>query len=335
MQLGDLNITPVSDGQMVFGLPPGAKSSTPTAGRPDFEAHTDYITADGRFLADLGAFLVRTGDRVVLIDAGMGPRCGIDCGHDHGDRVDHKGHADDFVEHSPMDDVQGLAAFEDFYRECGHDEASIAALKERLSEQSSSHGRLGSNLERIGLSPSAVTDVVLTHLHPDHIGWVSHRGRSYFSNATLWAHQADIDHFLGPQAPDESMFKLMFGVESTRERMAPVLNQVRSWDRDCTIAPGIDLIWLPGHTPGSSIAVVSNGQARAMILGDVIHCPLEIVDDEFEIMADLDPALARRSKDRVVQELEDPSVHASSTHFPGLKFGRMLRGEGRKLWSWS
>ena len=72
-----------------------------------------------------------------------------------------------------------------------------------------------------------------------------------------------------------------------------------------------------------------------MILGDVIHCPLELVDDDFAIMADIDPAMAKRSKDVLRQELEDSTVHASSSHFPGLQFGRLVKGQGRRHWSWS
>ncbi len=36
-----------------------------------------------------------------------------------------------------------------------------------------------------------------------------------------------------------------------------------------------------------------------------------------------------------MRELEDPSMHASSTHFPGLNFGRLLTGEGKRQWVWS
>ncbi|MET0183265.1 MAG: hypothetical protein ABW199_10300, partial [Caulobacterales bacterium] len=82
MRIGDMEILPVSDGHMVF-------NATETrlfdiANRHNYEDHKDYITRSGAMVASLGAFLVRTGDRVMLLDAGMGPRkCGAECDHNH------------------------------------------------------------------------------------------------------------------------------------------------------------------------------------------------------------------------------------------------------------
>ena len=196
-------------------------------------------------------------------------------------------------------------------------------------------GAKAQNLDAHGVKPEEITDVVLSHLHPDHMGWVTRDGKPLFPKAKLWAHQADVDLFLGNDSPDETSFKVMLGVESTKHRMAPVHDQIHSWQRDFTVAPGIDLRWLPGHTPGSSITVVSSGDERAMILGDVIHCPLELVDDDFAIMADIDPALANSSKAIVRYEIEGTNVHVSSSDFPGLQFGRLLAGTGKRLWSWA
>jgi glyoxylase-like metal-dependent hydrolase (beta-lactamase superfamily II) len=338
MRLGELDIVQLIDGQMQSAEPKGV----PPKDSPEYEAHKDYITPDGRYLTELGAFLVRTGDRVILIDAGMGPRAEPACcangahhAHDH-----HHGDAHaDVINYVMYDEIANaedstIEAVRKLLR-LSEDADGREVLRKRFEKSRVRYGELGMSLARAGIRPEEVTDVVLSHLHPDHIGWVSRRGESYFTNADIWAHQADIDHFLGPDSPNEAMFKLMFAVDSTKERMAPVMGQLRAWDRDCTIAPGLDLIWTPGHTPGSSVAVLSSGDQRGMLLGDVIHCPLEMVSDDFAIMADIDPALAKKSKERVMRELEDPSMHASSTHFPGLNFGRLLTGEGKRQWVWS
>ena len=41
-------------------------------------------------------------------------------------------------------------------------------------------------------------------------------------------------------------------------------------------ALGVDVRLAPGHTPGSSIVALSDGAARAMLLGVMVHCPLEL-----------------------------------------------------------
>jgi len=286
--------------------------------------HSNYVLPDGKMMAQLGAFLVRTGNQVVLIDAGLGPNDDA-CGHGE------CGHA----EHRRGKPEMTRGEIEEFFRAKGAPEAQVAWFTDMLAVQKLEHGWLADSLAKAGVRPDEITDVVLSHLHPDHMGWVARGGAPFFPKARLWAHQADADFFLSESAPDESTFKIMLGVEPTRDRMLPVHDQLKLWDRDCTIAPGIDFRQMPGHTPGSSIAVISSREDRAMILGDVIHCPLELVDNEFAIMSDIDPAMAKRSKDILRMELEGANVHVSSSHFPGLEFGRLLKGEGKRYWAWS
>jgi glyoxylase-like metal-dependent hydrolase (beta-lactamase superfamily II) len=323
MKVGNLDIVQVYDGQMVYAEPPGF----PPKDSPEFEPHRDYITPDGRYLADLGGFLVRTGDRLVLLDAGLGPAdhhrhdCGA-AGCSHG-------------EYHPGSNIEGIQQYRAWWIATGNTPERADMLVRQLAQQSVVFGYLADSLRRLGVDPADITDVVPSHLHPDHMGWVSHAGASFFPNADIWAHRADVEYFLGENAPSEAGFKLMLGVESTRQRMQPALNQLKIWDTDCTVAPGIDLRHMPGHTPGSSIAVISSQGQRAMLLGDVIHCPLELTSSDFSIMADIDPKLAHASKMKVAHEIENTDIHVASSHFPGLRFGRLLAGEGKKYWSWS
>lgn len=319
MKVGDLEIIQILDGEWTTPLPPGIPDMTPE----EKAVHGNYLMHD-KSMAQLGAFLVRTGNQVVLIDAGLGPNenaCSHgDCGH---------------PEHQQKKPTMPRADIEDFFRSKGASEAQVAWFTDMLDVQKLEHGWLADNLARAGVRPDEITDVVLSHLHPDHMGWVAHGGLPFFPKAKLWAHQADADYFLSESAPDETTFKIMLGVEPTKDRMQPVHSQIELWDKDRTIAPGIDLRHLPGHTPGSSIAVISSGEDRAMVLGDVIHCPLELVDNDFAIMADIDPAMAKHSKDVLRKELEGTNIHVSSSHFPGLEFGRLMKGEGKRYWAWA
>lgn len=319
MKIGDLEIIRILDGEWTTPAAPGLPHLDPEAAA----VHSNYIRPDGLMSAQLGAFLVRTGNQVVLLDAGLGPS-DDSCSHGECGHPDHK-----------VKPKMVQADVEEFFRSKGAPETQVQWFTNMLRVQKLEHGWLENSLAKAGVRPDEVTDVVLSHLHPDHMGWVSKGGTSFFPNAKLWAHQADADFFLSDTAPDETTFKLMLGVEPTKDRMKPVHNQIELWDRDCTVAPGIDLRHMPGHTPGSSIAVISSGEDRAMMLGDVIHCPLELVDSEFAIMSDIDPAMAKRSKDILRQEIEGTNIHVSSSHFPGLEFGRLLKGEGKRYWAWS
>ena len=58
----------------------------------------------------------------------------------------------------------------------------------------------------------------------------------------------------------------------------------------------------PGHTPGSTIMVISSGTARGLLLGDVVHCPVELEEDEWGGLGDVDPELAQRTKTALIRE---------------------------------
>jgi glyoxylase-like metal-dependent hydrolase (beta-lactamase superfamily II) len=170
------------------------------------------------------------------------------------------------------------------------------------------------SLRAYGVAPDDVTDVLFTHLHFDHVGWATQQGNVVFTNATHRCHRADWDHFVNGDDPKAAA------------KMAPLTDRMEFWETDCTIAPGLDVVGAPGHTPGSTIMVVSSGAEKAMLLGDVVHCPVELVEDDWEALFDVDPVLARQTRETLARELEGTDVQLAAAHFPGLEFGRLLRG---------
>ncbi|WP_220386372.1 MBL fold metallo-hydrolase [Frankia sp. ArI3] len=71
MKVGDLNVQPVWDGDARVRArdvltPPGGDEA-------HWECNAEHFTAAGEFEMALGGFLIRTGDQVVLVDAGLGP----------------------------------------------------------------------------------------------------------------------------------------------------------------------------------------------------------------------------------------------------------------------
>jgi glyoxylase-like metal-dependent hydrolase (beta-lactamase superfamily II) len=173
-------------------------------------------------------------------------------------------------------------------------------------------------LRAFGVSPEDVTEILLTHLHIDHVGWASVSGNVTFPNATYRFHEADWEHF---RLEDRIAAKL-----------EPVLNQSEVFRDECAILPGVDLIESPGHTPGSSCFRVSSSDGEVLILGDVVHCPVQLLESEWSAIADVDPGLARKTRARLVRELEGSRTKVAGCHFPGLRAGRLLNVEGVRTW---
>jgi len=179
-------------------------------------------------------------------------------------------------------------------------------------------GALLDNLRRAGVTPQEVSDVVFTHLHIDHVGWVSQDSDVVFPNAVHWCSTSDWTHFMvnhrGPEA----------------DRIQPAAHRFEVWDTESTILPGLDTLSTPGHTPGSTTLVLSSGTGRIMFLGDVVHCPVQLEDDEWAALSDVDPELANRTRNALARELEGTPVRVSGADCPQMHFGRLVRAEGKR-----
>ncbi|MFN2590215.1 MAG: MBL fold metallo-hydrolase [Actinomycetota bacterium] len=183
-------------------------------------------------------------------------------------------------------------------------------------------GRFLVSLEELGVGRADVTDVLFTHLHIDHVGWASIGGVAQFPNATLRCSAADLDHFVVRRNDPPSY-----------QRLDPCQHQLETFDHS-PAPPAISLVAAPGHTPGSTVIVISDTEDRAILLGDVVHSPVQLLEPEWNTIWDVDPVLARRTRGRVVDELQqEPSAVLSAGHFPGLNFGRLLVSERRRQWS--
>lgn len=186
-------------------------------------------------------------------------------------------------------------------------------------------GRFLESLATTGVRPEEVTDVVFTHLHLDHCGWTTRDGVLTFPNARHHVTAGEWAHWHGgddPAGPDP---------ERVQRPLADRLHHVDDGD---TIVPGVDVVATPGHTPGHCSLVVSSGTARAVVLGDVMHCAVQMSEPEWNIAFDVDPELARETRRRMFEELERPDTIGAACHLAsGLTFGRVLLGEGRRYWA--
>lgn len=191
-----------------------------------------------------------------------------------------------------------------------------------LDVQGMRGGALLDELAAAGARPEDVTDVVFSHLHFDHVGWATQHGEVVFPRAVYRCARADWSHFV-----DET--------HEAERKLAPIAGRLEPWDGAATIAPGLDVMPTPGHTPGHSAFVVSSGAERAILLGDAAHCPIELEQNEWDGIGDVDPEAARRMRAQVSAMLESSGTAAAGAHFPELAFGRLVRGEGRLRWVFS
>lgn len=167
--------------------------------------------------------------------------------------------------------------------------------------------------------------MVYSHLHLDHVGWTAQGGALTFPNARHLAGVGEWDFWHGEVDP------LFASVGPDPEAvLAPLANRIEAATDGETIAPGVNVMATPGHTPGHTSIVVSSGTDRAIILGDIFHCPLQIDASQMAIIFETDPTLGRQTRERITRELEDPETVAANNHYSNSVFGRVLPGTGKR-----
>jgi glyoxylase-like metal-dependent hydrolase (beta-lactamase superfamily II) len=188
-------------------------------------------------------------------------------------------------------------------------------------------GNLLDELAAVGVQPADVDVVAVSHLHLDHDGWIATRDAGLtFPNATVHVGRGDYEHFV--MSDHDDRFRM------ARHKKAALTGlfeegRVELIDDVSEIVPGLVAMPTPGHTPGHLAFAIRDRGERLLILGDSMYCPAQLTEMDLTAMHDVDPALARRSRELLARELEshEERTEALGCHFPGLRAARVVGGE--------
>ena len=135
-------------------------------------------------------------------------------------------------------------------------------------------GQLVQRLEAAGIDLASVTDVVLTHLHMDHIGGLLVDGVRDRLRPDLRVHLAAAETEFWA-SPDFSRVSMPPGFPDALRRAAKrFLNEYRSqlrpFEKEYEVAPGVVVRRTGGHTPGHSVVRLASGGDRLTFAGDAV-----------------------------------------------------------------
>lgn len=117
-------------------------------------------------------------------------------------------------------------------------------------------------LAELGVDPASVDLVVNTHLHWDHCG-----NNHLFENARLVIHRAEIAYATDPLPYHRTAFELHDDVTPS---WVGALDRLLLVDCETELRPGVRVVPLPGHTPGSQGVVVDTVDGPYVIAGDCL-----------------------------------------------------------------
>lgn len=182
-------------------------------------------------------------------------------------------------------------------------------------------------LKAIGFGPDAVDIVLLTHLHLDHVGWLTRLGGDGQWIPTFWRARhlfvdRELDHWLGRPAgssPD--------AIAAIDDSVRPVVDAglVERVGPATIVASGVSLLPSHGHTPGHVSVLIESADRSAIITGDAIHHPVQLAHPEWGSASDSDPTAAYNSRIDLLERCVSTGALLIGSHFAEPSAGLVIR----------
>lgn len=175
------------------------------------------------------------------------------------------------------------------------------------------------NMTAAGIDRAAVTHVVVSHFHPDHIGGLTAAdGKAAFPNAEILVPDAEWAFWMDDGAMSRAPEAMQGTFRLVRGRFAAYpAERIRRYAPEAEVVPGIQAIAAPGHTPGHTVYAVASGGRQLMVLSDTSNHPaLFVRNPGWHVVFDMDPVLAEGNRRRLFDRVAADRAPVVAYHFP-------------------
>lgn len=173
-------------------------------------------------------------------------------------------------------------------------------------------------LAAAGITPDLIDIVVLTHMHGDHIGGLSHESGVTFPNARYVTGEIEYTHWAAA------------GNETFDAKVRPLEDRMTRLADGAEVVPGITALLAAGHTPGHMIYHLESEGQRLILIADLTnHYAFSLPYPDWEVTYDADKAAAAASRKKVLGMIADERLPFIGYHMPFPGLGYVERnGEG-------
>jgi glyoxylase-like metal-dependent hydrolase (beta-lactamase superfamily II) len=136
-----------------------------------------------------------------------------------------------------------------------------------------SAGLLARRLTAAGIDPASLTDIVITHMHVDHVGGLlaDSLGGGLRPDVPIRLAAAEVEFWTSPDFSRNTFAGMPHVLRSAAARFADRYHgQLQTFESEYEVAPGVLVCRTGGHTPGHSVVRLASRGERLTFLGDAV-----------------------------------------------------------------
>jgi len=172
-------------------------------------------------------------------------------------------------------------------------------------------GALVARLAEVGYSADQIDTVVITHMHPDHIGGLMEDGKPAFPNARYVTGQVEYDFWSKPELADNRVGKLV------QSNVVPLADKMSFLSPDASVASGITAVGAFGHTPGHMAYHIESDGKRLLLFADACnHYVVSMQKPEWHVRFDMDKQAAAGTRKELLGMAAADKIAVTGYHMP-------------------
>ena len=192
-------------------------------------------------------------------------------------------------------------------------------------------GRWMENFRAAGFDPSQVNTIVISHFHGDHINGLRRKdGTAVFPNAEVLVPATEWAFWMDDARMNQAPENMRGGFLGARRVFSPIAKDVKQYEMDKEIVPGLTSVAAPGHTPGHTAYMLSSGSGKLLILSDTANHPaLFVRNPDWSAVFDMDADVARATRRRMLDMAASERAQVAFYHAPFPATGHITKdGDG-------
>ena len=188
-------------------------------------------------------------------------------------------------------------------------------------------GVLGDNLSAAGIDPKAVDLVVISHFHPDHINGIKDKDNGLvFPNAEIMVSAPEWAFWMDDANMNAAPAELKLTFRNQRRIFSDIAKQITRFEPGAEVAPGIETLGAPGHTPGHTVFAIHSGDQSLMVLGDTAQHPAVFArHPDWQAAFDIDGDAAVATRKKLFDRAAADRMLVTGYHFPFPACGHIVK----------